>query len=256
MKNQEFYATLHNALQTPPPSSGDSQKQQTVALAAQALAKHKKPLSFAAFLRAQVRFIGWKIWLVQALCLLVANNALNFIYGAYYFANPHLMMQVLCCLSVLVMLTALPFVSDAALYHMHETEAATYFSSVRLLAAKLLLVGLGDAAMLAGLWGYSLFLIPLTPEALSLCLVVPFLLAASGVLTMLERLSPQRFFLGSIAWGALLCAVFHFSSRHLPPLDDLFLPGLALSLVLLLYCLYTLRHLLRDHRFTELQLSA
>lgn len=254
MRNQEFYTALQTALQPANRSTHTAHQKQTATLAAHALAHRQKPLSFGAFLRAQVRFIGWKIWLVQALCLLFANNTLHFICGAYYFVNPRLMMQCLCCLSVLVMLTALPFISNASLYRMHETEAATHFSSLRLLAAKLLLVGLGDLAILAGIWGYSLYFLPLTLRLLPCCLFLPFLLAASGVLTMLERLTPQRFCLGSIAWCILLCALFIFSSHRLPSFGELFLPGLLLSLTLLFYCLYRLHHLLQNNRFTEQQL--
>lgn len=53
-------------------------------------------------------------WLVQALCLLAANAGLSNAFGMTYFTYPRLLVQCLCCLSVLVMLTALPVLYEAA----------------------------------------------------------------------------------------------------------------------------------------------
>lgn len=255
MSNHDFETELRAALHEN--GSTDVGRQQTSARVRSMVRQQgaAERIGFAAFLGTQVRFIGWKIWLVQALCLLAANVGLSNAFGMVYFTYPRLLVQCLCCLSVLVMLTALPVLYEAARCQMHEMEAATYFSSLRLLAAKLILVGAGDLAMLAALWCYTLWLTPLDARLLPLCLILPFLLAASGCLTLLGRLTPAHFCGGSVLWCVLLCCGFSFFSRQTLALSALVWPGIGLCVFLLGYCLLTLRRILRSDHFCELQLS-
>lgn len=248
---KELYTALHET------SASDKALQETITHARAAVVQqgNVERIGFAAFLRRQVRFIGWKIWLMQALCLLFANGMLNHTFGTVYFTYPRLMMQCLCCLSVLVMLTALPFLYEAVRCRMHEVEAATRFSATRLLAAKLILIGAGDLVMMAGLWLFAYMLTPLDAQLILLCLILPFLLAASGCLTLLDRLTPTHFCSGSILWAALVCLAFSLISRQALTLSVFFWPGLALCFVLIGYCLCTLRRLICMNHFCELQLS-
>lgn len=255
MTEQAFERELRAALHNSPAS--DAAMQETVrharALAAQQGTVAR--IGFAAFLRRQVHFIGWKIWLLQALCLLVANGLLCASFGMAYFTAPRLLVQCLCCLSVLVMLTALPVLYESVRCRMHELEAATRFSATRLLAAKLLLVGAGDLAMLVGLWLSALWLTPLETRLIPLCLLLPFLSAASGCLTLLDRLAPAHFCGGSVLWGILFCLAFSFVNRQGLALSALFWPSVALCALLFGYCLYALRRLLYTTHFCESQLS-
>lgn len=255
MTHSDFQQQLELALHADAVTE-DARRRAVAAAAAQLRRRPLRPrLGFAAFLRTQVRFIGWKIWLLQALCLLVANGALDTVFGDYYFVNLRAASLCLGALAVLVMLTALPFVYNAALYQMQEMEAASYFSSQRLLAAKLMIVGLGDMVMLAGLWGYALCCTPVSAELLPRCLLLPFLLAAGGCLTLMGRCRPQQVCLGCVLWcGLVLMALAAANSRIVAP------PSTALGswlccAALFLYCLWTLRHLLTRSAFTELQLN-
>lgn len=248
---QELRAALHEA------SVSDAALQEMVAHARTACAAQHtvERIGFAAFLVRQMRFIGWKIWLLQALCLLTANALLCASFGVAYFTAPRLLVQCLCCLSVLVSLTALPVLYESVRCRMHEMEAATRFSAVRLLTAKLLLIGVGDLAMLAGLWLFARMLTPLNTELIPLCLLLPFLLAASGCLTLLDRVPPSHFCSGSVLWGAFLCLAFSMISRRMIALSAFFWPSLACCFILICYCLYTLRRLLCTDHFCESQLS-
>lgn len=248
---KELRAALHES------AASETALQETVAQARAAVGRQGAVarIGFAAFLGRQVRFIGWKIWLLQALCLLVANGLLCTSFGMAYFTHPRLLVQCLCCLSVLVMLTALPVLYESVRCRMHEVEAATRFSATRLLAAKLLLIGAGDLAMLAVLWLSACRLAPLDAAWIPLCLLLPFLLTASGCLTLLERLTPARFCSGSVLWGALLCLGFSLASHQALTPSALFWPSLALCLILTGYCLYALHRLLCTDHFCEMQLS-
>ena len=130
MSNHDFETKLRAALHEN--GATDIGRQQTSARVRSMVRQQGavERIGFAAFLGTQVRFIGWKIWLVQALCLLAANVGLSNAFGMTYFTYPRLLVQCLCCLSVLVMLTALPVLYEAARCRMHEMEAATYFSSL------------------------------------------------------------------------------------------------------------------------------
>ena len=96
---------------------------------------------------------------------------------------------------------------------------------------------------------------PLDARLLPLCLILPFLLAASGCLTLLGRLTPAHFCGGSVLWCVLLCCGFSVFSRQTLALSALVWPGIGLCVFLLGYCLLTLRRILRSDHFCELQLS-
>lgn len=114
MSNHDFETELRAALHEN--SATDVGRQQTSARVRSMVRQQgaAERIGFAAFLGTQVRFLGWKIWLVQALCLLAANAGLSNAFGMTYFTYPRLLVQCLCCLSVLVMLTALPVLYEAA----------------------------------------------------------------------------------------------------------------------------------------------
>lgn len=249
---QDFEQALRDALHATP-ATPDAARTAAICAAAARTQKPPKRLGFAPFLGTQVRFIGWKIWLFQALVLLVANHTLTVALGRIYFLDATIAMRCLSCLSVLVLLTALPFLANATRYHMHELEAATYFSALQLLAAKLLIVGIGDVVMLAGLWLYALTHTPLSAAVLPLCLAAPFLAASAGLLTLLDRTTPQVVLLGSVGWCSLLGASGMLVPRSLLATSSA-TSGIILCTILTLYCLFALHRLLRHGAFTELQL--
>lgn len=257
MTHPDFRHQLQSALQADAPQ--EVAKQRTLeAITAQMQAAAPRPrLGFAAFLRTQVRFIGWKIWLFQAFCLLVANSVLDTVFGGYYFFNSRPAVLCLGALAVLVLLTALPVVYNASLYRMQEMEAASYFSSQRLLAAKLLIIGIGDGAMLLGLWGYALLRTPLSAYMLPLYLLLPFLLAAGGCLTLMARCQPQQVCLGGAGWCGLVLLTLSMTNDHLILLTQTQTAwiGVLGCAVLCLYCFWALHHLLRSSAFAELQLN-
>lgn len=251
---QDFERLLRAALQTVPTS--ERAMQETAAHAA-ALVHTEAPvqrLRFASFLGTQVRFIGWKIWLVQALVLIASNQALSFRLGEVYFLDATIAMRCLSCLSLLVLLTALPVLANASRCHMHELEAPTYFSSLQLLAAKLIIVGIGDMGMLTGLWLYALTHTPLSASVLPLCLLAPFLAAAAGLLTLLNHATPRVVLLGCGTWCSLLGASGLLAPRWLFLANGAVALGLSLCVLLLLYCLFALHKLWQRNAFTELQL--
>ena len=213
MTHSDFRHQLQAALQADAPQE-DAKQRTLEAVTAQMQAAAPRPrLGFAAFLRTQVRFIGWKFWL--------------------------------------------PVVYNASLYHMQEMEAASYFYSQRLLAAKLLIIGIGDGVMLVGLWSYALLRTPLSAPMLPLYLLLPFLLAAGGCLTLMGRCQPQQVCLGGAGWCGLVLFALALTRSRLDLLTQAQAAwiGVLGCAVLCLYCFWALRYLLRSSAFAELQLN-
>lgn len=134
--------------------------------------KNRQRITFMQFLRMQVRFVGWKVWTIQGAALIMICWMMVRLYGEGYWTNPQSVASVLGSLSVLVFMTIPPFLYRSNRYGMQEVEAATRFSSSRLLLARFIIVGAGDAALVScilpfivvvavpaeiGKWIYTLF---------------------------------------------------------------------------------------------------
>ena len=111
--------------------------------------RKRRRINYSAFLKRQLRFIGWPIWLVQGIAMIllciVFCGPLNF----YLEDSVKGIAFLLCCLSVLVLLSSVPMIHRSIRYKMHELELSTRFSSVKLLLAKLLLIGIGNLVTLS-----------------------------------------------------------------------------------------------------------
>lgn len=214
-------------------------------------------IGFAQFLCAQVRFIGWRIWLAQAILLAVICGFLAASMGEYYLINPRYAAQALCCLSVLVLMTALPFISRALKYKMHEIEAATRFSSVRLLMARLLIIGVGDLFALCGFWCVATLKTPLPAGSALLYSLFPFLLASCGLLFLLGNLPAARFAVGSTAMCCALLTVYALLGRLYPAFYRQTFTALwiVVCAALAALCVIQARQIVNRARYTELQLA-
>ncbi len=169
----------------------------------------RRRIGFMEFLRRQVRFIYCKIWLVQ-MCMLmflfaffevpmhavsVRDTGSTARYTAY----------LLCCMSVLVLFLAVPFLYRSIHYTMYELELTTRFSSVRLLAARLLAIGVGNIILLLGILAFAVIRTSLRIDSVLLYVLLPYLMAACGLLYLLRHLPADR--LQPASWG-LACALF------------------------------------------------
>lgn len=87
--------------------------------------KHRERIGFTGFLLRQIRFNGWKIWLMQGVLLGLLRLVLTFTYGSLKVVNQEKIPLLLCCISVLIVMTAVPFLWRSLRYRMFETEIAT-----------------------------------------------------------------------------------------------------------------------------------
>lgn len=217
----------------------------------------QRRISFPRFLFLQIRFLGWKIWAVQGALLLGACVWMSSLFGQGYWKEPQSVEGLLFCLSVLVFMTAPPFLYRSVRYGMQEVEGAARFSSLRLLMARLIIIGVGDAVMLAGILLVAMVKTTLQPGSAVLSVGLPFLLASSVCLYLLGHVSPRQFLAGSTALCGLLIMGFALGERNLFQFLELTLsPGwVGVCTLLAAFCGHQIHHLLHHCAYAEMQIA-
>lgn len=215
----------------------------------------QRRISFTRFLFLQIRFLGWKIWAVQGALLLVACGWMSSLFGQGYWKKPQTVEGLLFCLSVLVFMTAPPFLYRSVRYGMQEVEGAARFSSLRLLMARLIIIGVGDAVLLIGILLVAMVKTTLQPGSAVLSVGLPFLLASSGGLYLLGHVSPRQFLAGSTALCGLLMMGAALGERDLFQLLTLSPGWVGVCVLLAAFCGHQVHHLLHHCAFAEMQIA-
>lgn len=250
---QKLKQALH---QTPAPVN-DAHIQATILLSQREarLRQERTRITYLSFFRKQIRFIAWKVWAVQSVLLLIISILLTRFFNPSF--TPRQTVKLLACLSVLIFMTALPLLYRSVHYRMQEVETATRFSWIKLLLAKLFIIGIGDICLLTGIFLATVIKTALPTDSIVFCLCFPFLLAGGGGLYMLGHFPPRRFFVGSLLYCAFLSVAFGIA-----PWQDSFLyqPSLPVIRAILcalsfLFCVLQLHYLLHKSSYAEMQLS-
>lgn len=173
-------------------------------------------IGFGDFLLRQVRFGGWKIWLLQGALLGLLRLALAFTYGSLDTVSQEKIPLLLCCVSVLIVMTVLPFLWRSLRYRMFETEIATRMSMGKLTGAWLLLAGLGDGLMLSGVFWYTVRSTSISRSGAFLYLLAPFLLTAVCLSYLLGHVRPERFCMDCAGMCAVLLLLFLLAEEYCP----------------------------------------
>lgn len=159
---------------------------------------------FGEFLLLQLKFAGWKIWLLQAALFTAVGGLLSRIYGDSYGISRDKIPFLLCCSAVLIAMTVLPFLQRSLRCRMYEVEAAAKMSSGKLMASWIVFAGIGDGIGLSILIFLTVRITPLGYGSAVLYLVVPFLLAAAVLFYLLEHLEWRHVLPGSVSACAVL----------------------------------------------------
>lgn len=257
MKNRDVKTQLRQYYQQADMTAPEAAVSAAALLARQETRKRKnrQRITFMQFLRMQVRFVGWKVWTIQGAALIMICWMMVRLYGQGYWTNPQSVASMLGSLSVLVFMTIPPFLYRSNRYGMQEVEAATRFSSARLLLARFIIVGAGDAALLSGILLTVALGFALRADAALVSVMLPFLLAASGSLYLLAHTAPQTCLWGSMGLcGALLLGIF-VGNRHLQFRGNFSFAWICLCAVLAAFCCYQLHSLLHNSAYTEMQIA-
>ncbi|MBE6022862.1 MAG: hypothetical protein E7231_06465 [Cellulosilyticum sp.] len=231
--------------------------QQTYVKAKQVLEerKQRQRIRFGAFLKLQIRFIGWKVWFIQGVILALICSVFVTTEQTLFMQNTRHITFFLCCLSILILLTAVPFIHKSVQYGMHEVELTTRFSSIRLLIAKLIIIGIGDFVILNTILLLIAFKTPLHIGSSVLYLLLPHLIAAYGLLYLLGHMPIERFWIGSIVLSYFLLIVLVLLNRLYPRfyLQTFSVGWAILCLGLLFLCVIQLRHIMTRSAYVEIQ---
>lgn len=253
MTNQSLEIQLRQACQGAAVEVRSSSLSAAVLLARKEVSSRRQRLSFPQFLSMQIRFIGWKVWAAQGASLLAVCGLLSRLFGQGYWKDPQSVAGLLVCLSLLTIMTAPPFLYRSIRYRMQEVEAAARFSSVRLLMARLIIIGIGDAALLSGILLTAAVKSTLQAGSAVVSILFPFLLASSGCLYLLGHVRPRRFLAGSMGLCGFLLVGLSLAHRH----SHLFFrlsPGwIGVCALLIAFCCHQFHHLRCRCAYAEMQ---
>ncbi len=257
MKNRAFEKLLTQSLQDAPVMENGLEN--TIHLAKQQVRQKQRRgrIPFRRFLFRQVRYIGWQMWTVQGLVLLLFDRMLIQLYGERFWDSSVSVARLLFCVSTLVAMMALPLLYRSRKYRMQEIESASYFSSNRLLMAKLAAIGIGDVFLLAGMFLTTIIRTSMEAGNLTFCLLLPFLVMSAAYLYMMGHCSGNGFFVGSISLGtAMLLIATVIPGRWVSLFQQSMTYGWILFFIgLLAFTAEQLRYLLHRSPYAELQIS-
>lgn len=250
---------LKDAIKLSDTQISEAHLKKTLLSARQELCRKSKRerIKFKTFLLQQIRFIGWKIWLVQGLMLAAVCSMLSISFGNILFHNQEHIAMLLSGIAILILMMAIPFIHRALRYKMHEIEVATYFSSIKLLTAKLLIITVGDIFMLGGIFLLTILKTQLNTGSVLLYLVFPFLLASYGCLYLMGHISAERFLPCCTGMCVLLFSGMILLKRFCPQFfhQTLSAGWIAICIVLLLFCISQYRYIIYRSDYTEMQLG-
>ena len=200
-------------------------------------------ISFREFLTLQIKYMGLPIWIVQGLLLLGICALLPSLLQ-YYLA--HLTSRgiaaLLCCFSTILAMHSISFAYRSSRYGMWEIETVSHFSLTRLLAAKILLSGMGNIILLGAVFTVISQNTSYNRARTLFYLLIPFLLAKYGSLLLQRHISMERLQVCFVWMCFGLPGVIFLLSRYVPICFEQSLsPGWGgMCLILILACVYQL----------------
>lgn len=195
------------------PDMEERQREAVILAARQAYraASPKRRISFWQFMAGQARFLGWKIWGMQAAALAAMYVFIyTFCNGDVAYVLERRLPVLLCFGSVILLFPTLPMLVRSRRYQMAETEQVCRFSSNRLMIARLLMIGAGDFLTLALLFSFTVAGIGGNPGIVVLYLLVPFLILGSIYITIAVHVEIQYVLKACLAAGMIAVAALLF----------------------------------------------
>ena len=182
---------LVSALHTSVPKKNCAKMEQTIQNI------HSMPLApsrislFAMFVRLQ-RFISWKIWLVQGICLIIFCRGLISISGLDQGLSPGIAIRLICLICGSIPFITIPFLHRSMQYKMQEIEMASYLSFSMQMLNRLLSIAIGDICMLASGIIISVYVLHMALMISIVYWMTPFLIFSTLILVILTHVSANR----------------------------------------------------------------
>ena len=210
---------------------------------------------FGASLRL-FKFIGWKIWLVQGICLLLMLRIFIGLGGEGVISIPIASIRGLCIISATIPFITIPFIYRSFEYHMNEVEMSVYLSFGRQFLIKFLIIGIGDMIMLVSGVCVAVFILRVHTVSAVLYGMLPFLLLKTIILYVLSHHlldNKIRFFGATYIFSVIIAEVF---AKYYPVESVVGISVLiCLIAILIVLIISNLRVLLNSVSYQELNLS-
>ena len=234
----------------------DDHMKETICLVKKEIEKkaQRNRLSFWQFLKIQIRFIGWKIWIMQMILQGIIYACMKKFFGKYYVEHPEDLLKIVMVWAIVVLMTAIPFLYQSFRYKMQEVEAVTYVSSVRLMIARVVIVGIGDVILLGSIYVIVVANVVIPKILLLLCLSIPFLVSCNGCLFLIRYLKPKAFLQSSIGLCMLMIGMLLYKGEWWEKLFQSGIQGLFITALLVLLCFIQIWNM-QDSLYVELQIS-
>ena len=133
------------------------------------------------------KYTGWKIWLVQGLCLIAMLSLFIGLDELPVSNTSNIFLRGLCVISVTIPFITIPFIYRSFSYRMNEMEMSTYASYGIQLLIKLSVIGIGDLVMLISGFLVAIFALNIQTTAVLIYGMFPFLLFKTIVLYVLSH---------------------------------------------------------------------
>lgn len=216
---------------------------------------HRERICFRTFLALQIKFIGWKIWLVQGLILAALCYIITIRFGNDLYYSKRYATVFICEISVMVLMTSVPFIQRSLRHKMHEQEMASYFSSIKLIVAKLIIIGIGDIFILNGILFLIVFKNYLNISSALLYAVFTVLFTSCALMYLLGHTPAQWFSPCCLGLCAALLTGIKLLNRLLPAFfsQSFSMVWISVCLVLLLLYLSQLRYIMHCSSYAKIQ---
>jgi len=163
-------------------------------------------MTMRGLLAKQMKFLAWRIWLLQGMMLAFLCAVFFSLYGgAAGYRGEHFFARFLCGSGGIIAACALPILQRSLRYGMYELECSTRFSIRGGLTAQLLFIGIGDVGMLSVL-AFLALRHGAGMQVVFLFGVIPFMTAAVTGLMLWARMKTS--ISGSRSIAACAASVF------------------------------------------------
>ena len=160
----------------------------------------KENIHFSRFLLAQVRYIGWKIWIIELVVTIIP------VFILFKFLEWHTITQttavfLLCCLTIAISMLCIPFIYRSIYYQMYEIEAATFFSIKKLLLSRIMILSVGELVGIIGVGIVMSYNTPVDFRNSMVCMLFLFGAVWNGVLRLVRKVEMEKLCRYFLAYG-------------------------------------------------------
>ncbi|MBO4809184.1 MAG: hypothetical protein J5537_09090 [Lachnospiraceae bacterium] len=140
---------LKKALSEATPKEGP-RKQEQAALKIRSLPINDERINYPLMIIRILRFVSWKIWLVQGMCFIFLAGILIGISNQKTGPGGLMDPRLICIFCGSLPFISIPFIYRSAKYKMSEVEMGTFFSYSRQILARLIVIAFGNVCMIIG----------------------------------------------------------------------------------------------------------